>query len=337
MIRYPILDEKATIGITAPSSGLPEEMHDLLESAIQNLKDEGYSVVSGDTAWTQEKAKSASARKRAEEFNEMMRDESIGLIFPPWGGELLIETLEYIDFDNIREKWILGYSDISLLLLAITLNRGIATAHGTNLIDLRGEESDETTRMWKSVLSNKEGDTVIQYSSERYQEDWDFDNPTPHIFNLTEETYWKTVSGHEEKLEGRLLGGSMDAIRHLIGTSFGDIHSFRKEYIQDEPILWYLENCEMSVVELRRTLVHMKLAGWFKDASAIMFGRSSSDIPVEDYTVQDVYQELSEELGVPIVYDIDCGHMPPQITFINGAYAEVEVKAGNGVVSQTFR
>ena len=50
MIRYPVLEEKAEIGITAPSSGIPEEMHDLLESAIQNLKDEGYSVVSGDTA-----------------------------------------------------------------------------------------------------------------------------------------------------------------------------------------------------------------------------------------------------------------------------------------------
>jgi len=49
----------------------------------------------------------------------------------------IFEILEYIDFDAMPDKWILGYSDISLLLLAVTLTTGIATAHGTNLVDLR--------------------------------------------------------------------------------------------------------------------------------------------------------------------------------------------------------
>src|SRR6185437_9815201 len=102
-----------------------------------------------------EKAKSAPAEKRADEFNEMMRDDNINIIIPPWGGELLIEILQKIDFENIKNKWVLGYSDTSVLLLAITLKTGIATAHGTNLVDLRGEYSDKTTAMWKSVLSTK--------------------------------------------------------------------------------------------------------------------------------------------------------------------------------------
>jgi len=61
-----------------------------------------------------------------------------------------------------------------------------------------------------------------------------------------------------------------------------------------------------------------------------MFGRSSANRPVNRYTAEDVYQDLFEELQVPIIYDIDCGHMPPQITFINGAFAEVDVKDGKG-------
>ncbi len=40
--------------------------------------------------------------------------------------------------------------------------------------------------------------------------------------------------------------------------------------------------------------------------------------------------------GVPIIFDIDCGHVPPQMTFINGAYAEVETQNGRGVVVQHF-
>lgn len=155
MINYPFLKDDMTIGVTAPSSGVPVELHDLLKTACIRMENKGFRVICGETAWTQDKAKSASAIKRAEEFHHMMANDDIDIIIPPWGGELLIEILEYIDFSNIQPKWVLGYSDVSLLLLAITLTTGIATAHGTNLVDLRGEYFDDTTAMWQSVLSLK--------------------------------------------------------------------------------------------------------------------------------------------------------------------------------------
>jgi len=80
----------------------------------------------------------------------------------------------------------------------------------------------------------------------------------------------------------------------------------------------------------------MKLAGWFTNCSGIMFGRSQANTAVGNYTVEDVYKELAMELQVPIIYDIDCGHVPPQITFINGAYAEVELSNGKGRILQYF-
>lgn len=337
MIKYPSLHTGATIGVTAPSSGVPVELHELLRQANSRMEAKGYSIVCGETAWTQDKAKSAPARVRAAEFDEMMHDERIDLIIPPWGGELLIEILELIDLDNVQNKWILGYSDISVLLLALTLKTGIATAHGVNLVDLRGEYSDETTAMWEKVLSTKLGASVLQHSSPYYQKEWQHSNPSPCVYHLTEPTSWKTVSGERVKLEGRLLGGCIDVIRHLIGTPFGDIRQFQKSYIHDEPILWYLENCELNTADLRRSLVHMKLAGWFENCSGIMFGRSSANRPVDNYTALDVYQELAEELGLPIIYDMDFGHVPPQITLINGAYAEVETADGKGSIKQTFK
>ncbi|MBW4084790.1 hypothetical protein HYD27_26050 [Paenibacillus sp. S150] len=47
----------------------------------------------------------------------------------------------------------------------------------------------------------------------------------------------------------------------------------------------------------------------------------------------------SKELQLPVLYDIDCGHVPPQLTLINGAYAEVELKSGegSGTVKQMFK
>ncbi|MDR7078103.1 muramoyltetrapeptide carboxypeptidase LdcA involved in peptidoglycan recycling [Neobacillus niacini] len=337
MITYPFLEKKATIGVTAPSSGVEPELYDLVKLSCSRLEGQGFRVICGDTVWTQDKAKSSPAMKRAQEFNGMMQDEAIDLIIPPWGGELLIEILDGIDFDTLTDKWVLGYSDTSLLLLAITLKAGIATAHGTNLIDLRGEYCDETTAMWKSVLSTEAGASITQYSSAKYQKIWQHDHPSPCVFHLTETTDWKTVSGDKVKAEGRLLGGCIDIIRHIIGTSYGDVQNFRENFINDEPIMWYLENCELKTTDLRRSLVQMKLAGWFENTSCIMFGRSPANESVENYTIEDVYQDLYNELQIPIVYDIDCGHVPPQITFVNGAYGVVEVEKGKGTIVQHFK
>ncbi|WP_456272540.1 S66 family peptidase [Bacillus sp. AK031] len=336
MISYPKLKQEATIGVTAPSSGVPAELHDMFKNAIDKMSSRGFNVVTGDTSWTQDKAKSAPARKRAEEFNEMMRNDQVDMIIPPWGGELLIEILPHIDFQAVKNKWVLGYSDTSLLLLAITLKTGTATAHGTNFVDLRGEYWDETTAKWQAVLSTAAGGSIVQQSSPQFQLKWQHDNPSPCVFHLTEPTEWKTVGNGKLKAEGRLLGGCIDVIRHIIGTEFGDVAAYRETHLKGEPVLWYLENCEMSTTDLRRSLMQMKLAGWFDNCSGILFGRSPANTPVGNYSVKDVYKELEVELGVPIAYDIDCGHVPPQVTFINGAWAVVEIEAGKGTVEQKF-
>lgn len=338
MISYPNLhNETFTIGVTAPSSGVPEELHPLLHQVEEKMKQDGKDLIFGETSWQQQKVRAASGSKRAEEFNRMIRREDVHLIIPPWGGELFIETLEHLEFNNVPAKWVLGYSDTSLLLLALTVNTGIATAHGTNLVDLRGETSDATTAKWLDVLSTDVGESVTQYSSTYYQKEWDFENPTPHIFNLTEPTEWKTVSGESETVEGRLLGGCLDVVRHLIGTPFDQVKKFQQQVINVEPIVWFFESCELSPTDLRRTLVQMRLAGWFDHTSGILFGRSASHKDTGGYNAEEVYQELADELGVPVVYDIDCGHLPPQITFVNGAYGEIQVKNGKGKVVQTFK
>ncbi|MDG0810189.1 S66 peptidase family protein [Cohnella rhizosphaerae] len=74
----------------------------------------------------------------------------------------------------------------------------------------------------------------------------------------------------------------------------------------------------------------MRSLSWFENCSGILFGRSGVHIPREGYTELDLFEEIAEEIGVPVAYDIDCGHKPPQLTLINGAYAEVAVEAGAG-------
>ena len=126
-------------------------------------------------------------------------------------------------------------------------------------------------------------------------------------------------------------------IRHLIGTPYGDVAAFRERHIPDEPVVWYLENCEMNVADLKRSLTQMKYAGWFNHISGIVFGRSPANQEIGGYEVEKMYEDLSDELGVPIAYDIDLGHVPPQITFVNGAYATIDVADGKGKIQMEFK
>ena len=66
MITYPFLENKATIGVTAPSSGVEPELHDLVKLSCSRLEEQGFRVICGDTVWTQDKAKSSPAKKRAQ-------------------------------------------------------------------------------------------------------------------------------------------------------------------------------------------------------------------------------------------------------------------------------
>lgn len=335
MIKYPILNNNFNIGVTAPSSGIDSNLHHLIDTVRKKFEPENPLII-GDTTFTQHKAKSADALIRANELNDFIQNENVDIIIPPWGGELAIEVLDKIDYESLQNKWILGYSDISAILLAVTLKTGIATAHGTNLVDLRGKYSDETTAKWLDVLKTKQGETIKQYSSEMYQSKWDHANPSDYVYNFDKKTEWKTVNNQNINIEGRLLGGCIDVIRHLVGTQYGDVNQFIEDFIDGKPVIWYLENCELSPADFRRSLVQMEYAGWFNNCAGILFGRTPVSFDSDGYTIVDVYQDLFNELEIPIIYDIDCGHQPPQITFINGAYGIVEFEDGKGIVTQKF-
>lgn len=335
MIQYPILPNNFTIGVTAPSSGVEPELHHLID-AVKNKFYLDNQIIIGNTTFTQHKAKSADANTRANELNNFLQNENIDIIIPPWGGELAIEVLDKIDYEALQNKWILGYSDISAILLAITLKTGIATAHGTNLVDLRGKYSDETTAKWLDVLKTKQGETIKQYSSKMYQSKWDHNQTSDYVFNFDNTTVWQSIGQGKINLEGRFLGGCVDVIHHLIGTPYGNVKKFKEQFINNEKVIWYLENCELSPADFRRSLVQMKYAGWFDNCSGILFGRTPVNYDTKGYTIKDVYQDIYNELEIPVIYDIDCGHQPPQITFINGAYGIVEFEESKGIVTQKF-
>lgn len=117
-MRYPEnLKIGDTIGICAPSAGIAEsEKIEKLEAAEKQLKEMGYKIKETKSVRKDENGRSASGKIRAKELMELLEDDNVKLIICATGGDFLIDILDYLDFEklkNIKPKWIQGFSDIT--------------------------------------------------------------------------------------------------------------------------------------------------------------------------------------------------------------------------------
>lgn len=206
------------IGVTAPSSGVPEHLHPRLELAIKNLKKKGFQVREGSCLRSQHKNKSSSKFSRVEELMSYLTDPEIKAVMPPWGGDLAMELLELLDFNLLarsKSKWFVGFSDLSTLHFPLTTLSSWATLHGPNLMDLGAQKLDATTQAVWEILESNRGTVIKQYSSTAFQADENqWGTAANEGFNLTQKTQWKRLDGVTSSLSfsGRLIGGCLEII-----------------------------------------------------------------------------------------------------------------------------
>ena len=82
----------------------------------------------------------------------------------------------------------------------------------------------------------------VQKSSKKWQSQFvNFTDKLDTRFNLTEETNWKILKGNQAKFTGRMAGGCIDVLQNLIGTPYGDLDKFSKNYCSKEGMILYLE------------------------------------------------------------------------------------------------
>ena len=341
-VRYPkSLKIGDTIGVTAPSSGAQEPLHILLSKAKENVEACGYRVVTGETAWTQHKGRSASKEKRAEELMSFLLDENITAIIPPWGGSFAMEILPLMDWEKLKSappKWLLGYSDISTFLFAYSTITGNASAHGINFVELSSPQWDSTSSRWTDVLGCSENGEVTQYSSDHYQSNWQkvYDNPATGFY-FDSNTEWKNLSKlSEAEFSGRLLGGCISTLRVLIGTQFDQVNDYVSKYASEDGIVWYFDSVGLDAINIYRSLWQMKQAGWFNNTNGILIGRLSRYSANQDFGLEDALSDIFTEHHIPVIYDVDIGHSPPQNILMNGAFAKVNFKDAKGTIRMIY-
>lgn len=318
------------VAITAPSSGVHSKFDLRLKAAILNLEKQGLRIVQGQCLHGNKKSASASAEKRAEEFMKFWKDPSIDIIIPPWGGVFVISILPLIKWDYLRETptWLMGYSDISTLCYAITARTGVATAHGTNLMEMVAGQVDPLTKNCLKPLYSQ--DSFTQYSSEKYQKSQPYIDERP--FTLEHTTEWKTIDQKPSEMQGRIIGGCLDTISSLVSSPWAEL----EKLFGNDGIIFYLENADLNSTDQFRYLWMMKNSGMFNNVKGWLIGRSSGpeETNPDFYCYNDLIQDFFGSFGVPVIYDVDVGHSPPNLTIINGSKVKV-VADGKGSGSLT--
>lgn len=337
VIRYPkCVKVNDTIGITAISSHANLDKVNLAENNLRNL---GFNILETENVRTKYKLVSSSGEERAKEFMELWENPKVSHIISARGGEFSMEMIPYLHkykeaLLKLPPKWMQGYSDTSCINFYLTTNYNIATIHAQNLGDYAMKEMHKALIDTLNMVKLNEGDKYIQESFDKYAGIEDTDD-LGASYNLMHESKYKSLSGEDNiKFEGRMIGGCVDVIKTLLGTPYDNTKEFCAQF--DEGMIWYLENCEMSVPDLYRTLWQLREAGWFSNVKGFLIGRTMSSLAVEDFTYLDAIKNSIEVLNVPIIYDVDIGHVPPQITCINGAYAEFEYLNGKGILKQRY-
>ncbi len=254
------------IGVTAPSAGVAGAAATRIDFCLDWLRGRGYDVVVGEcmdgTGLT-----SAPAEQRAAELTRMLADPEIHCVVPPWGGETAIDLVDLLDWDALADAeptWLVGYSDMSTVLLPITTRLGWATLHGDNLADTPYSVPDGLLH-WLDLASGSgpfvQRDSGLVATWVRFEED-----ARATAWKHVGEGSWEVLGGGDVDVTGRLIGGCVETIGHLAGTPYGDVRAWAEAL--DEPTIVYVEACEDHAVDICRHLHALRLAGWFDRALA---------------------------------------------------------------------
>lgn len=271
----PYLQKGDTIGIVAPAGFMPIEK---MQTCIDTLDSWGFNVQLGSTTHSDSQNYfSGTDDERLNDLQQMMDDPNIKAILCARGGYGTSRIIDRISFKKLKKhpKWIIGFSDITVLHSHIFSNYKIASLHAPMAAAFNdGEFTNPYVESLKNALEGKP--SHYECSS--------------HAFNNAGEA------------KGQLVGGNLSLLCHLIGTD-SDIKT-KNKILFLEDVGEYLYNVDRMMLQLKRNGKLDKLAGLiiggFTDSKDTErpFGKSVYDI---------IYEQVNE-FDYPVCFGFPVSH-----------------------------
>jgi muramoyltetrapeptide carboxypeptidase len=276
MIKLPpSLKKGDTIGIICPAGFMPIEK---AKTCIDVLQSWGYKVKVGPTLQSSSETYfSGNDKERLNDLQTMMDDDEVKGILCARGGYGLGRIIDLIDFKKFSRhpKWIIGFSDITVLHAHIYSNYKIASLHAPMAAAFNDGEFKN-----KYILSLRR---AIEGKKARYQS-------IPHVFNRKGEAI------------GELVGGNLSLIVHLIGTPSDVKTKNRILFLED--VGEYLYNIDRMFYQLKRTGKLEKIAG-------LIIGGFTDNKDTErpfGKTAYEIIHDIVKDYKFPVCFNFPVSH-----------------------------
>lgn len=342
-MRYPaFLKEEGSIGFVAPSFGCAiEPYHSAFLNALKKWEKMGYHTHLGPNCFASDGIGISNEPSLCgQELNEWYCSKENDILISCGGGELMCEVVPYMDFErmkNAEPKWYMGYSDNTHFTFLSAILMDTAAVYGPCAAAFGMEPWHASLQDAWDLLCGKT-DTVHSYDLWEKESLKDAENPLLP-YHVTEPVAIKTFLCADEtvEIEGRLIGGCMDILMMYPGTLYDKVKAFNEKYKEDG-FIWFLEACDLNIMSIRRAIWQMKQAGWFEHLKGFLIGRplcfGEEAFGIDQYRA---VTDMLSEYNVPIIMDLDIGHLAPMMPIICGATAKVKVKGNDVTIQYTFQ
>lgn len=324
---YPAFPENGDIlGICAPSAGVGRKLASFDQSLA--VLQRTWRIKETDSVRVND-LRSADARKRAEELEQLFIDPDVSAVLCASGGDFLYEILPHIDWKTLTDhpKWLMGASDPTSLLFTMTVKYGIAALYGHNAGAFDMIPFHSSLQDCLDILA---GRNVVQHSNDLIASDPPFSDGPLHFDKPN--AWYSNVD--QLRVSGRCIGGCMDVLKDLIGTPYTPVNDFMDEYA-DDGFIWYFDDFALGAETFYLTLLQMKYAGWFRNTKAVLIGRVIFPSSNTGMTYEEAAQCALGDL--PFFTEADIGHTPGAMTMINGAVMNLDYFTGKAQVSFELR
>ncbi|NLF44213.1 MAG: LD-carboxypeptidase [Bacteroidales bacterium] len=287
------------VGITATARKVkPEE----LLSAINIIKSWGLEVRLSPSLYEEDNQFAGNDKVRASDFQAMLKDEDIKAIFCARGGYGTVRILEHIDFSALKThpKWIVGFSDTTVLHSHIHQNAGVKTLHAPMPLTFANspEGINALTTLHLTLFGLKPDYSV-----------------NPHPLNRIGTT------------QGTLVGGNLSVLYSLIGSE-SDLDTNNK--------ILFIEDLDEYLYHIDRMMVSFKRSGKLSKLKGLIVG-SMSDM--HDNAIpfgKNAFEIISDAVSTydyPVCFGFPAGHQDLNLPLIMGNEIRLIVEANKAYLS----
>ncbi|WP_114492482.1 S66 peptidase family protein [Candidatus Ulvibacter alkanivorans] len=289
MITPPYLKKGDTVAIVSTARKIAKQE---LEPALDLLKEWGLNVVLGETVAASDRQFAGNDEMRIKDFQQALDDSSIKAIWCARGGYGTVRIIDALDFSNFKQypKWIVGYSDITVLHSHIH-SFGIATLHAQMPLEIE-KKSEATVSTLKQALFGK-----LQ----------------PITF-ASEEKLNRTGTA-----QGALIGGNLSILYSLCGSASA---------IQTHGKILFLEDLDEYLYHVDRMMQNLKRNGMLEHLAGMVVGGLSdmndNTIPFGK-TAEMIVAEAVSEYDFPLCFHFPAGHVTDNRALVFGNEVRLEV------------